>query len=145
MKYIKWIVVPVLLLAAAGFIAYQFGTAFVADKVVEQVVEQVYVQLQDSGELNNLIAEVKGNPELEKLLTEAEMVGESTLPFTTKEEATKVLLKKFSVEELIEIQSMVNDGISIEDEEVLLSTFEDKLTEEELLALKVITIKELNK
>jgi hypothetical protein len=140
-KYIKWIVVSFLLLFGVGYIAYQIATTFVADKVVEQV----YVKLQDNGEVNNLIDEVKDNPELEKLLTEAELGDESTLPFTTKEEATKVLLKKFKVEELIEIQSMVNDGISIDDEEKLLNTFENKLTEEELLALKVIAIKELNK
>jgi hypothetical protein len=139
-KYIKWIVVTILFLIGAGFIAYHVGTTFVAEKVVQQVS----VHLEENGELNNVLEEMKDNPELEKFLLNATSVDENTLPFTTKEEATKVLLKKVSAEELILIQSIALDGISIEDKGKLLRMFQNKLTEEELLALKVITVKELS-
>jgi translation initiation factor 2 alpha subunit (eIF-2alpha) len=141
LKYVKWIAIPVLLLIGIGVIAYQVGTAFVAD----QVVKHVSLHLEENGELSRMLEEVKSSPELENIMLEVEGVNEEALPFTTKEEATKVLLKKFKVEELIDIQSMALDGISIEDEGALLSMFEEKLTEEELLALKVITVKELSK
>lgn len=141
MKYVKWIVIPLIVLVILAGVAYKVGTSYVSN----QVAKQVYDSLEDNGELDSIMEEVKRSPNLERLLSEVETIDDSTLPFSSKEEATKVLMKRFSVNEIMDIQSRVSDGISIEDEEELLRTFEEKLTEEELLALKVIALKEYQK
>ncbi|MBM6617253.1 hypothetical protein [Bacillus suaedaesalsae] len=141
MKFVKWIGIPLVMIVIIALIAYKVGTAYVSD----QVAKQVYDSLEENGELHSIMDEVKRNPKLEELLSEVETVDDSTLPFSTKEEATKVLMKRFTVDEILNIQSRVSDGISIEDEEELVRTFEEKLTEEELLALKVIALKEYQK
>ena len=63
------------------------------------------------------------------------------MPFTTKEEATRVLIKKVGVSELRDIQTQAQEG-TISKEEVI-QTLQNKLTEEELTALKVIAYKEI--
>lgn len=141
MKYVKWIGIPVILIVIVAVIAYQVGTSYVSNKVAEQV----YQTLEENDEITTIMEEVKQNPRLEQLLSDVDVVDDETLPFTTKEEATKVLMKKFSVGEIMDIQERVSDGLTIEDEKELLRTFEEKLSEEELLALKVIALKEFSK
>lgn len=72
-----------------------------------------------------------------------ETVAESKLPFTTKEEATKVVIAKVGITDLKEIQSGVQKGTVSKEEAI--QAIKSKLTEEELQALKVIAYKELNK
>ena len=76
-------------------------------------------------------------------MEDAKSVDESILPFTTKEEATKVLIKKVGITQLNEIRQQAQEG-TISKEEVL-EEVQSKLSEEEILALKVIANKELYK
>ncbi len=87
---------------------------------------------------------MKNNPELQQFLEDDNASNDVNLPFSSKEEATKVLLKKFSIGEIKDIQYMISNGITTEEKEELFLTIQSKLTEEELLALKVITIKEMS-
>ena len=76
-------------------------------------------------------------------MEEAKTVKQDQLPFTTKEEATRVLIKRVGVSELMDIQTQVQEGTITKDE--LLQKVQENLTEEEILALKVVAYNELYK
>lgn len=139
MKFIKVLLGTIITIAIAAFLVYHFGTKFIAD----QVMDQVAVELNDSGQLENIKQEIKNNPQLQAFIEEGKNVDSSTLPFETKEQAVKVLIKKFNISELQELQSKAQSGLTAEEKQQLLSDIEGKLTEEELLALKVLAYKEL--
>ena len=131
----------VVVLAIVGFLAYYFGTKLIAD----QVMEQVAVELNDSGQLETVKQEIQNDPQLLAFIEEGKNVDSSTLPFQTKEQAVRVLVKKFSVSELQELQSKAKSGLTVEEKQQLFNELESKLTVEEMLALKVLAYKELAK
>ena len=78
---------------------------------------------------------------MKQFLSEAGNVDPEQLPFTTKEEATRVVIEKVGVSELTTIQAKAQEG-SLTKEDVL-QTLQEKLTEEEILALKSVVYNEL--
>lgn len=124
-----------------GIGIYYFGTKMASDKIMEQVA----VQMENSGEIENIKQQINSDPELQKLVEEGANAETSSLPFTTKEEAARKLVKKFSPGELKDIQSSVQHGLTEETKQELVNTLESKLTEREMQALKVLAYKELNK
>ncbi|KKB36201.1 hypothetical protein [Bacillus thermotolerans] len=132
-KVLLGIVGFVVLLGIAGL---YFGTQFVSDKVMEEVS----AQLENSGELDKLKEQVKNDPQLQEFIAEGTNVNSESLPFQTKEEAVRELATKFNVSELKEIQSDLQSG----NKQEILNKLEGKLTEEEVLALKMLAYKELN-
>lgn len=139
LKFLKVLIGIVIFTAVAGFAVYFFGTKIIAD----QVMDQVAVELNDSGQLESIKQEIKNDPQLQAFIAEGKNVDSSTLPFQTKEEAVRVLVKKFSISELQELQSKAQNGMTAEDKQRLFNEIEGKLTDEELLALKVLAYKEL--
>jgi len=137
MKFIKWLIIIIILLGGLGYGVYHFGTKIASDKVMEALA----TELENSGEMENIKRAIESDPELQAFINDAESVDESTLPFTTKEEATKVIVKKFGISEIKDLQSRVQEG-QVSKEEIL-QEVEGKLTEEEITALKVIAYKEL--
>lgn len=130
----------VVVIAVLGFSAYYFGPKIIAD----QVMEQVAVELNDSGQLESIKQEINKRPQLQAFIEEGKNVDSSTLPFQTKEQAVRVLVKKFNVSELQELQSKVQSGLTAAEKQQLLNDIEGKLTDEEMLALKVLAYKELS-
>lgn len=141
MKIVKILLIVAIFLGAIGYGIYYFGTNIVADKVVDYVGSE----LENSGELQEVKKYLKDDPELQKFVEEGANVDESTLPFTTKEEATRVLVKKFGLNGANEIRATVQDGVTNEEKQQLIEKVESKLSEKEMLALKMIVYKELNK
>ncbi len=141
MKALKILLSVGIIVIALGWGVYYYGTKIASDKVMDQVA----AQLKNSGEIEKIKQQINNDPELQKLVAEGANADNSTLPFETKEEATRELVKKFKVSELQEIQSSVQGGLTAEKKQELLNTLESKLTEEEILALKVLAYKELNK
>ena len=141
MRLLKFLVTTVVLLGCIGYGIYYFGTNIASEKVMSAVSGE----LESSGQLEEIKQAINNDPELKKFVEEGANVDESTLPFTTKEQATRALIKKFGISELQNIQSKVQNGMSNSDAQELLNEMTGKLTEEELLALKVIAFKELNK
>lgn len=139
MKFLKVLLGTAIFIAVAGVAVYFIGPKLIAD----QVMDQVAVELNDSGQLENIKQEIKKDPHLQAFIEEGKNVDSSTLPFQTKEEAVRVLMKKFSVSELKELQTKAQSGLTEEEKQQLFSDIEGKLTEEELLALKVLAYKEL--
>lgn len=141
MKALKVLIGTVVIVVAIGFAVYHFGTKFIADEVMGQVA----AELDASGELENIKREIQNDPQLRAFIEEGKNADTSKLPFQTKEEATRVLLKKFDLSEINDIQIQARQGMTAEEQQALLNKIESKLTEEEMLALKALAYKELFK
>ncbi|WNS79486.1 hypothetical protein RRU94_18330 [Domibacillus sp. DTU_2020_1001157_1_SI_ALB_TIR_016] len=128
-----------LLVALLGAGLYYFGTKIASDKIMDEVAQQI----ENSGEVEQIKEQINNNPELKKLVEEGANADTSSLPFTTKEEAAREMVKKFSPGELKYIQSTVQGGLTEEKKQALLETLQSKLTEDEIQALKVLAYKEL--
>ena len=138
-KFVQFLFVFILLLGGLGYGVYYFGTNLASEKLMDTVSNE----LEHSGQIEQVKQYVEKDPELKHFLEEAASVKQDQLPFTTKEEATRVLIKRVGVSELMDIQTQVQEGTITKDE--LLQKAQEKLTEEEILALKVIAYKELYK
>jgi hypothetical protein len=141
MKLLKILILIVLIFGGVGYGIYYIGTNIASDKVLSVVT----TELENSGQLNEFKQMVNNDPELKRFLEEGANVDKSNLPFTTKEQATRVLIKKVGFSELQDIQSNAQKGMSNEEIQKLLKDIEGKLTDEEILALKVIVYKEFLK
>lgn len=137
MKIIKVLLIIVVLLGGLGFAAYYFGTNMASDTLIEEVSQE----LESSGEMEQIKTVIESDPELKQFIEEGETADSNELPFTTKEEATRVLVKKVGIAELNEIREQVQNGTASKEE--ILNDIQNILTEEEIMALKVIAYKEL--
>ena len=135
----KKLFITIVILGAIGYGIYYFGTNVASDKLLDSAS----TELENSGQINDLKAYIESDPELSKMIKEAESADESTLPFTSKGEATRVLIKKVGITKLQEVQSQVQNGTASKDE--VLQVLNEKLTDEEMLALQVIAYKEIYK
>ena len=141
MKLLKILILIVLIIGGAGYGIYYVGTNIASEKVMNIVT----TELENSGQLNEIKQLVADDPELMRFIEEGANVDQSNLPFTTKEQATRVLIKKIGFSELQAIQNNAQNGMSNEEIQKLLIDIEGKLTDEEILALKVIAYKEFLK
>ena len=140
MRILKFLITIVVIVGCIGYGIYYFGTNIAS----EQVMSAVSNELENNGQLEEIKQVIHNDPELKQFVEEGANVDTSKLPFTTKEQATRALIKKFSMRELQTIQSQVQNGMSDSEIQSLLNEITGKLTDEELLALKVIAFKELN-
>ncbi|MEQ6377934.1 hypothetical protein RZN25_14035 [Bacillaceae bacterium S4-13-56] len=142
MKIIFKIVITLLIIIGIGGAAiYYFGTSIAS----EQIMTYVNDELLKEENLDEIKEMIDVDPQLKAFLTDASDVSNEALPFTTSEEATKAILKKIDMNEMKEVASQLKGGISKEEQEELMQLMEEKLSEEEINALKVIAYKELNK
>ncbi len=130
----KWIIATLLIVGVVGYFGYQFAISKASDMMIDQVANQV---MSDEDELEKLI----NDPDIQKLINSVDVDTEKELPFETKEDALKVVLSEFSMSEVTDVASKAQSGElnAIEVQEML----EERLTEEEIEALKIIAIKEL--
>ena len=133
----KKLFVAILVLGAIGYGVYYFGTNVASEKLVNSAS----TELEDSGQINDVKAYIESDPHLTEMVKEAQSADESTLPFTSKGEATRVLIKKVGVTKLRDLQSDVQNGTASKEE--VLQVLSEKLTKEEMLALQVIAYKEI--
>jgi hypothetical protein len=133
----KKLFAAIVILGAVGYGIYYFGTNVAS----EELVESTSTELENSGQMNDVKAYIESDPELTEMVKEAESADESTLPFTSKGEATRVLIKKVGMTKLRDIQSDVQSGTASKEE--VLQVLGEKLTREEMLALQVIAYKEI--
>ncbi|WP_246111014.1 hypothetical protein [Sporosarcina luteola] len=138
---IKFFIGTVVVLALLAFGVYHFGTKYIADEVMGQVA----AELDASGELENIKKEVEDDPDLRAFVEEGKNVDSSKLPFQTKEEATRVLLKKFDLSEINDLQIQARQGMTAAEQQALFDKIQSRLTDEEMLALKALAYKELFK
>ncbi|MGE7674476.1 hypothetical protein ACQKMV_12975 [Lysinibacillus sp. NPDC094403] len=139
MRFIKFLLIIVIILGVIGYGVYHYGMQFASDKVVDTIS----TELEKNGQMDEIKTTIERDPQLKSFMEEAKTADSSKLPFTTKEEATKVLIQKVGISELNNIRTKVQNG-SMTKEQVI-QEMEGKLTDEEIMALKVIVYKELYK
>ncbi len=137
-KFLTITAIMLVLLGAAGYAVWHFGTNIASEKIIEKVESNL-----DDANLEEVKSYIENDSMVQEIVSEAATTNPETLPFQTKEEATRVLIKKVGINRILEIQEQVQNG-SISKDEVL-SEIEDKLSEEEISALKYVLYKELNK
>ncbi|WP_438312917.1 hypothetical protein [Sporosarcina sp. FA9] len=141
MRFFKFLITLAVVVVGLGYGLYYFGTNIASEKIMSAVSSE----LESSGQIDTLKKELNQNPALKELVEEGANIEESQLPFTTKEQATRVLIKKIGLGELQSLQSQFQNGISQNEMLELINKMSGKLTDEEILAIKVIAYKELNK
>lgn len=139
MKFLKYLFISVLVLISLGYGVYFVGINLASDKLMEALT----AQLENNGELENMKRAIEGDPELRAFLQDAQSVDESTLPFTTKEDAARLLVQRVGISGLQDIQTKAKQGRITRNE--LIHEMEQNLTDKEIMALKVIAYKELYK
>lgn len=141
MKWIKRLVTTIVVLVVMIGAAYYFGTNWLADKAMDKVT----TQLENNGQLDSIKEEITNNPDVKAYLQDAQSADRSSLPIRTKEQATRTVLKKFSVSELQSMQKKAQSGMTAVEQQQLLQQIESRLTKEELMSLKVLALDELSK
>ena len=137
MRLIKFLVVIAIFVGVVGYGVLHFGTKFASEKIVDTLS----TELENSGQKEEIKNTIEHDPQLKAYMEEAKTVDSSTLPFTTKEEATKVLIQKVGITDLNDMRVKLQDGSMTQEE--ALQMVEGKLSDEEIAALKVIVYKEL--
>ena len=137
-KFLALATTVLVLLGVASYAVWHFGTNIASGKIMENVVYSL-------GEEN--LAEVKSYIEsdsgLQEIVSEVVTTNPDTLPFQTKEEAIRLLIKKVGVTRLLDIKEQAQNGSINQDE--LLAEIEGTLSEDEISALKYVLYKELSK
>ncbi|MGM9929531.1 MAG: hypothetical protein ACI35P_16460 [Bacillus sp. (in: firmicutes)] len=136
MKVIRRFLVTLVVLAGLGYGVYYIGTNIASEKIMDAIS----AELENSGEWDAIENAIANDSALQAFLEEGANIDESKLPFTTKEEATRVIINKIGVSELQNIVSEVQAGTMSKSE--LMAIAESNLTEDEIQALKVIAYKE---
>ena len=86
MRFVKSLFVTIIILAGIGYGIYYFGTNLASEKIMNDVS----VELENSGYLDEIKQFVANDPELQSYIQEGANVDKDKLPFTTKEQATRV-------------------------------------------------------
>lgn len=141
MRFLMTILIFLIFFSFAGIGAYMVGPDFSADRLVAEATEE----LRNTGQMEKIVEYVENDPQMIEYIEEAQLAEKESqeLPFQTSGDAAGTVIKKVGITDLAKMKSGVEDG-TMSPEEVI-QKLEEDLTEEELLALKVIVYKELYK
>lgn len=128
----KWITAIVVALGLFGFFGYQFVISKASDVLVDQIANQV-----NEEDMNQFM----DDPIIQRIIANVDTSNTEDLPFQTKEDAVKTVLKEFSMSEMTDVATKAQRGeLNMAEVEALL---QERLTDEEIEALKIIAIKEM--
>ncbi|MDE5414333.1 hypothetical protein [Alkalihalobacterium chitinilyticum] len=131
----KWIVITLVIIGSLGYWGYNFFISKASEVLVEQITNDI---LNDEEEYNKLI----NDPHIQNLIKEIDKDQVSNnLPFETKEDAMKTILREFSTSEINEVKDQALRG-NVNTLDVL-NKLQDRLTPDEVAAIQVILAKEL--
>ncbi|MFJ8235568.1 hypothetical protein ACIQ34_07455 [Ureibacillus sp. NPDC094379] len=136
-KFLTITALILVLLGVAGYTVWHYGTNIASEKIIEKVESTL-----DDENLVEVKSYIEKDSTVQQIVSEAATINPDTLPFQTKEEATRVLIKKVGFNRLLDIQEQAQNGSINKDE--LLSEIQGKLSEDEISALKYVLYKELN-
>ncbi|MCG1021537.1 hypothetical protein [Sutcliffiella horikoshii] len=139
MKVIKGMFITALVIGGLGFAGYYIINKYIEDQAVEYVENDI----MNNNDLAMAREYVDNSPALKNYIAEGSQANLEELPIQTREEATRMVMSKLSFQEMQQIQSKVSNGMTEQEAMEMIQTFEDKLTDEELLALKAIVYREL--
>lgn len=139
MKVVTYILLVLVAVGGIGFGAYQLLSGMAADRASEEATRQ----LESPEQKETAKTVVEENPVLKDFIEEGAQVELESAELQTKEEAVQVIVEKFNPVELMELRNQAEDGLSEEEQKKILSKLENKLTEEQLKAIKAIAYQEL--
>ncbi len=139
MKFFKGLLITAIILGVLGYAGYYFINKFIED----QAVDYVEKDLVGNNDVDMAREYVDRSPALKSYIAEGAEANLEELPIQTREEATRMVMQKLSFQEMQQIQSQAANGMTEQEVLELMETFEEKLTDEELLALKAIVYREL--
>ena len=122
-----------------GFLIYFASMNSISNKVMTEVAGSITV---DDLEM------LASDPNVEALLgsSEDDLIAvdlqKTSLPIKTKEEAMKKISESFSIDEIQKSASKVKGGLTAAEKNELYSLLTERLSEEELTALKIIAVQE---
>ncbi|WP_113883890.1 MULTISPECIES: hypothetical protein [Cytobacillus] len=125
-----------------GFLIYFASMDLISNKVMTEVAGSI-----TDDDLEMLAAD----PNVEALLGSSPEdlttvnLEKTSLPIKTKDEAVKKISESFSMKEIQQSVSKVKGGLTSEEQNELYSLLTERLSEEELTALKIIAIQEVKK
>ena len=129
--------IMLILLGAASYAVWHFGTNIASEKIIEEVESSL-----DDESLAEVKSYIENDSALQEMVSEVAATNLDTLPFQTKEEATRVLIKKVGVTRLLDMKEQAQNGSLNQDE--ILAEIEATFSEDEISALKYVLYKELN-
>jgi hypothetical protein len=135
----------IFIVIAAGILygGYRFALSFISDQVFDKMTSQVLTE--------EVVEELSANPHLvaafktyaNTAASRSNDVSLEDLPFKTKEEATKVVLSKFSVGEVKDMATQMTRGITPEEQAEIEQKVLTRLSEQEIEALLIIGLEEI--
>ena len=137
-KFLAITTIVLFFLGAFSYAVWHFGTNIASEIILGKMESTL-----DYENLEQAKSYIENDSKLHEIVSEAANTNPDTLPFQTKEEATRVLIKKVGVNYLLYIQEQAQNGSISEDE--ILSEIEGKLSEDEISALKYVLYMELYK
>ncbi|MGD6818871.1 hypothetical protein [Metabacillus sp. 84] len=139
-KWLKRITGTVIILTLLGGAAWYLLPKIAADQLSGYLDNEI----EKNGGYENVRSAANSNPEVRDFLEEGANADPDSLPFTTKEEATRVVMTKVGPGNLQKIQSMSEDGVDAAEQQAILKMAEENLSDDELLALKYVANREIN-
>ncbi|WP_404359017.1 hypothetical protein LG291_10685 [Cytobacillus firmus] len=124
-----------------GFLIYFASMNSISNQVMTEVAGSI---TEDDLEM------LASDPNVEALLgsSEDDLIAvdlqKTSLPTKTKEEAMKKISESFSIDEIQKSASKVKGGLTAAEKNELYSLLTERLSEEELTALKIIAVQEAN-
>ncbi|MBN8199931.1 MULTISPECIES: hypothetical protein [Bacillaceae] len=125
-----------------GFLIYFASMDLISNKVMTEVAGSI---------TENDLEMLANDPNVEALLGSSQDdlkaidFEETSLPIKTKEEAVKKISESFSMKEIQQSVSKLKGGLTAEEQNEIYSLLTERLSEEELTALKLIAIQEVKR
>ncbi|UTR14140.1 hypothetical protein MM221_16405 [Salipaludibacillus sp. LMS25] len=135
----------IVIVIAAGLMygGYRYALSFISDQVFDKMTSQVLTE--------EVVEELSANPQLvtafKSYASKAKRSTDTSLeelPFTTKEEATKTVLSKFSVGEVKDMATQVTKGMTSAEQAEIEQKVLTRLSEKEIEALLIIGLEEMD-
>ncbi|ANU10596.1 hypothetical protein A1A1_08991 [Planococcus antarcticus DSM 14505] len=141
MRFLMAIIIFLIFFSFGGIGVYVIGPDLSTDHFVAEATEK----LRDSGQMEKIVEYVENDPEMLEYVEEAQVAEQESkaLPFKTSGDAAGTVIKKVGISNLAKMKSGIEDGTM--SAEQVIQELEEDLSEEEMLALKVIMYKELYK
>jgi hypothetical protein len=132
-----WLGVLFMFFIATGVVSYLFVMDYASEKAMNEISKELSANEE---EINKLLED----PEIRKYIETGEKTSE-ILPFTTRKEAVKLISEKYTISELAKTREQVSSGLNEQEKLAVYDKLLEKFTEKELLALKVVALKEIKK
>lgn len=122
-----------------GFLIYFASMNLISNKVMTEVARSITADDLEMLASDPDVAALLGNSMDELKAADLQM---TSLPIKTKEEAVKKISESFSMDEIRQSFSKVKGGLTAEEQKELYSLLTERLSDEELTALKIIAVQE---